>query len=80
MPKSILYYTCRNEDCEHETELSVYYTPIVPAQTYGLPENCYPEEGGDFEIDQEVCPKCGTPIDFEKARESFFEQQDDRNI
>lgn len=25
--------------------------PYVPARTYGPPENCYPEEGGEIEIE-----------------------------
>jgi hypothetical protein len=29
-----------------------HYSPVIPAQLYGPPENCYPEEGGelDFEL------------------------------
>jgi hypothetical protein len=35
-----------------ELEINVEFdaTPIVPAQLYGLPENCYPAEGGEVEI------------------------------
>lgn len=35
-----------------ETEIEVEYTatPFIPAQTYGLPEDCYPAEGGEVEI------------------------------
>jgi len=40
------YTLTRNDedlDVIVEYEVSQYY----PAQTYGLPENCYPEEGGE---------------------------------
>jgi ribosomal protein L37AE/L43A len=50
-------WTCPK--CEAETEVTVY--PVIPAQTYGPPENCYPEEGG--EIEPEECEKCGAEID-----------------
>ena len=35
------------------TDLTVegWYTPAVPGKTYGPPEDCYPEEPSDFEID-----------------------------
>jgi hypothetical protein len=73
--KSEFDYICRNQDCEHEFELQIEYSPIIPAQTYGPPENCYPEEGGDFDIlSPDACPKCGTAIDSEKAAEDFFEK------
>ena len=28
----------------------IHFTPRVPAQLTGLPENCYPEEGGEIEF------------------------------
>jgi ribosomal protein L37AE/L43A len=51
--------------CETETEVTVY--PVISAQTYGPPENCYPEEGG--EIEPEECPNCGAEIDSGAAHE-----------
>jgi hypothetical protein len=81
MKKGTLDYRCQHEECEHEFELSVGYTPIIPAQTYGPPENCYPEEGGGFEATPDECPKCGHTIDLEKAAEMFFDKLgDDRDL
>ena len=39
-------------DADLPVELVVTYTgsPIIPAQTYGPPEHCYPAEGGEVEI------------------------------
>lgn len=74
MNKGTLFYTCNNEECEHEFELSVNYTPLIPARTYGPPENCSPEEGGDFEATPDECPKCGHAIDLESAAEKFFDK------
>jgi predicted RNA-binding Zn-ribbon protein involved in translation (DUF1610 family) len=56
-------WTCPK--CEAETEVTVYH--FIPAQTYGPPENCYPEEGG--EIEPEECPNCGAEIDIGAAHE-----------
>ena len=35
---------------EIEVEVEFDATPYRPAQTYGPPEACYPEEGGEVEI------------------------------
>ena len=41
-----------NLDDDNESEVVVDYTmtPVIPAQTYGPAENCYPAEGGEVEI------------------------------
>lgn len=73
--KGTLDYDCENEDCDYELLIIVDYTPYIPAQICGPPENCYPEEGGEFEIvEPECCPKCGTKITEEKVRDRFFEK------
>lgn len=35
---------------EHEVHLDIFATPYVPAKISGPPEDCYPEEGGEWEI------------------------------
>lgn len=73
--KTTFDWRCTNEDCEHEFELTVEYSTPVPAKTWGPPENCYPAEGGEFQIiGEETCPKCGTKVDEEKVSEKFFDQ------
>lgn len=49
-------YEC--PECSGVTEIAV--SPLIPAQTYGDPEKCHPEEGG--EIEPEECRHCGCKI------------------
>jgi hypothetical protein len=52
------YYTSfsfeNDEDEELEFEISAHVNEYHKAKTYGLPEDCYPEEGGDCD-DYEIC-------------------------
>lgn len=52
-----LFYICPRCGLEHQ----LYVTPLVPARTYGPPELCYPEEGGEFE--PECCENCGAEFE-----------------
>ena len=36
--------------CDDEFLVTFDYEPYVSAKTYGPPEDCYPEEGGEAEI------------------------------
>lgn len=74
-----LDYTCENEECKYEILLEIDYTPYISAQVSGPPESCYPEEGGEFQIiKNECCPKCGTKVTEDKARDRFFEKIADK--
>lgn len=56
--------------CLLETEVTI--SPIIPAQTYGPPESCYPEEGGEIDIDE--CAHCGHGIAQDKILEAASEK------
>lgn len=45
--------------CDKEIEVEI--EPYIPARTYGLPEDCYPAEGGT--IEPEHCPLCDDKLD-----------------
>lgn len=44
------YWTALRDDGETEIEVEYTATPVIPARTYGLPEDCYPAEGGEVDI------------------------------
>ena len=58
-------YTCENEECQRDIWLGVTFG--VPAQVWGPPERCHPEEGPEVSMDR--CPHCETPINIERAVE-----------
>lgn len=77
--KTSVTYRCKHEECEHEFEVEVEYTDLVPAQISGPPENCYPAEGGDVDIiGDETCPKCGHTIDLEKVQDTLWDKLTDQ--
>lgn len=39
------------EDLDQEIEVTFTLHPGTPAKTYGLPENCYPAEPAEYEIE-----------------------------
>lgn len=51
MSRALSKWTTIERDGE-ELEINVEFdaTPFDPGNTYGLPENCYPAEGGEIEI------------------------------
>jgi len=44
-----LDYTLTRNDEDLDVIVEYTLSKWYPAQTYGLPENCYPEEGGEIE-------------------------------
>lgn len=64
-----IFWTCRN--CHHENEINV--TPVIPARTYGPPENCSPEEGG--EIEPSECQNCGADFPQDECIERAAEKE-----
>lgn len=75
MKKKTIFYVCTN--CDHEFELNLEYSDYAPAQVYGPPENCYPEEGGEVYILNSDCTKCNAPVDEDKAAQQLWEILDD---
>jgi hypothetical protein len=66
----------------HEIEVEVYgdVTPIRPGKFGGLPENCYPSEGGDIDITD--CFVNGQPFElfgreFEIATDALWKAAND---
>lgn len=75
-------------DVEFEVEFSA--SRLIPAKTYGPPENCHPEEGGEVEIEtisvggfevSEVISDAARKILQQKAEEAapeLFKELDDQ--
>jgi hypothetical protein len=48
MPTGTTTYTLTRGEEQFDLELEFTYDPIIPAQTYGPPEDCSPAEGGEI--------------------------------
>ena len=60
-----------------EVDVTGSVSPIVRGNTYGLPENCWPDEGGEVEIEEVALdgkPFELTPEQTEKAEELLRER------
>lgn len=75
-----------DDDCvltEKEYEVSASVSKYVPAKISGPPENCYPAEGGEVEIDsitlngKDVDLEDFSPKEIEKMEEQLFEAAQD---
>lgn len=64
------YITVQRDGREIEVELEGYATPIQEGRYYGPPELCYPDEGGDVEIESAKCVGCGHPVELTSEEES----------
>lgn len=62
---------CDGEECEGLITFLV--SPYIPAWTYGPPENCCPDEGGDIEGWDDNCKKCGREVDSAFIEENMSE-------
>lgn len=56
-----------------------HFEPEVPAYTSGLPEDCYPAEGGIIEFEVEGWEALCAPEDRDCDTESLFESEDFNN-
>lgn len=75
---SEMNYRCRN--CNLTFEIKFEMTPLIPARTYGPPENCEPESGGEFTlISPEECPECKTKVDEEIAQQGAVDKASERD-
>ncbi|MBY0277913.1 hypothetical protein K2Z84_21475 [Candidatus Binatia bacterium] len=67
----IAFITVTRERGEIEVEIEGNATPVVPGRYSGPPELCYPDEGGEAEIESSVCSCCGKAVELsaeERAR------------
>lgn len=62
--------TCPNEDCEADIPVEEV-APYDPGVLSGLPEQCYPPEGGEVE-GPDKCHICGTEL-----TDKFWQDQEE---
>jgi len=48
------------DDAELKLVVEGNATPFVPGRAWGPPEDCYPDEGGEIEIENVYATHCGT--------------------
>ena len=54
-------------DTEREVEVEYRYTPVTRGRYYGPPEDCYPDEGGDVEVESATYVDTGERTDLTAA-------------
>ena len=69
--RAVIYVYRDGEDGEEEIEVSLvgHYTPGSPGRTYGPPEDCYPAEPEDVEL--EVALVDGKPFELTEHEEEL---------
>lgn len=66
--KTTITMSVAMEDGEDaEVEVTGTISPFVRGRTQGLPENCYPDEGGDVEVEKVTLD--GKPFELSDAQE-----------
>lgn len=70
MPSTTFTITRDGEDIELDIDYEV--AAYIPAQTYGLPEDCSPAEGG--EVESLDATRDGKPFDLTDAERERIEQ------
>ena len=70
---STILYTIERDDDEFDIEVEYTVSRFDPGRTYGLPEDCYPPEGG--EIEDFHATQDGKPIELTAAEIGKIEQR-----
>jgi len=68
----VIYATVTIERGEREVDVEIegHVEALRPGRYHGPPERCYPDEGGDVEIETAVCAHCGQAVELDdKERE-----------
>jgi hypothetical protein len=63
--------TCHT--CNHEFKVEI--EPYIPARTHGLPEDCYPAEGGT--VEPNYCPHCDAKLPADKIYKEWEDARRD---
>lgn len=71
--------TCPDSECEADIDVAFY--PGRPAQTYGPPERCYPEDPADLDS-PDKCVECGRAITEEDVERWIveIEERESQNV
>lgn len=78
--RTTITMTVDTADGEGEVEVTGTVEPLVRGRTHGLPENCYPDEGGEVEVETATLdgkPYELTPAQEERAKELLAEAVED---
>lgn len=68
------FYRVLEDGSEQKVAVEYSAAPYDPGCTYGLPENCYPPEGGEIEISDAWLEPQGTKIELPDDERERWEQ------